>query len=195
MNFLTEEQQFWRDTVERVMLEEVTCEYVRQCDMDRTYPYEAYDKVAKMGWLRLLIPEGQGGDGGNIFDYALMCEGLARYGFDFATAFMVSTFTAMNIVKFGTKEQQERFLPAFMRGDIRFSISISEPSAGSDAANTRTRAQACEGGWAITGQKLWCSGAAATNTTIAMGTANSRDSSSVTASKRASLPPWPRGAV
>jgi alkylation response protein AidB-like acyl-CoA dehydrogenase len=121
-----------------------------------------------MGWLRLLIPEGQGGDGGNIFDYALMCEGLARYGFDFATAFMVSTFTAMNIVKFGTKEQQERFLPAFMRGDIRFSISISEPSAGSDAANTRTRAQACEGGWAITGQKLWCSGAAATNTTIAM---------------------------
>ena len=168
MNFLTEEQQFWRDTVERVMLKEVTCEYVRQCNMDRTYPYEAYDKVAKMGWLRLLIPEGQGGDGGNIFDYALMCEGLARYGFDFATAFMVSTFTAMNIVKFGTKEQQERFLPAFMRGDIRFSISISEPSAGSDAANTRTRAQACEGGWAITGQKLWCSGAAATNTTIAM---------------------------
>jgi alkylation response protein AidB-like acyl-CoA dehydrogenase len=168
MNFLTEEQQFWRETVDRVMLEEVTREYVRQCDIDRTYPYEAYAKVAKLGWLRLLIPEAQGGDGGTIFDYALMCEGLARYGFDFATAFMVSTFTAMNIVKFGTKEQQERFLPAFMRGDIRFSISISEPSAGSDAANTRTRAEEVDGGWAITGQKLWCSGAAADNAVIAM---------------------------
>jgi alkylation response protein AidB-like acyl-CoA dehydrogenase len=168
MNFLTEEQQFWRETVDRVMLEEVTREYVRQCDIDRTYPYEAYAKVAKLGWLRLLIPEAQGGDGGTIFDYALMCEGLARYGFDFATAFMVSTFTAMNIVKFGTREQQERFLPAFMRGDIRFSISISEPSAGSDAANTRTRAEEVDGGWAITGQKLWCSGAAADNAVIAM---------------------------
>ncbi|CAN5552275.1 acyl-CoA dehydrogenase family protein [soil metagenome] len=168
MNFLTEEQQFWRETVDRVMLEEVTREYVRQCDIDRTYPYEAYAKVAKLGWLRLLIPEAQGGDGGTIFDYALMCEGLARYGFDFATAFMVSTFTAMNIVKFGTKEQQERFLPGFMRGDIRFSISISEPSAGSDAANTRTRAEQVDAGWSITGQKLWCSGAAADNTVIAM---------------------------
>ena len=168
MNFLTEEQQFWRETVDRVMLEEVTREYVRQCDIDRTYPYEAYAKVAKLGWLRLLIPEAQGGDGGTIFDYALMCEGLARYGFDFATAFMVSTFTAMNIVKFGTKEQQERFLPAFMRGDIRFSISISEPSAGSDAANTRTRAEPVDAGWSITGQKLWCSGAAADNAVIAM---------------------------
>jgi alkylation response protein AidB-like acyl-CoA dehydrogenase len=168
MNFLSDEQQMWRETVERVMLEEVTREYVRQCDTDRAYPYEAYDKVAKLGWLRLLVPEEHGGDGGTIFDYALMCEGLARYGFDFATAFMVSTFTAMNISKFGTREQQERFLPGFMRGDIRFSISISEPSAGSDAANTKTRAEETESGWAITGQKLWCSGAAARNTVIAM---------------------------
>ena len=90
MNFLNEEQQFWRDTVDRVMQQEITREYVRQCDIDRSYPYEAYDKVAKLGWLRLLIPEARGGDGGTIFDYALMCEGLARYGFDFATAFMVS---------------------------------------------------------------------------------------------------------
>ena len=168
MNFLTDEQQLWKDTVDRVMKEEITREYVRQCDMDRQYPYEAYEKAAKMGWLRLLVPEEHGGDGGTIFDYALMCEGLARYGFDFATAFMVSTFTAMNICKFGTKEQQERFLPAFMKGVIRFSISISEPSAGSDAANTRTRSEHTPEGWRINGQKLWCSGAAARNVVIAM---------------------------
>jgi alkylation response protein AidB-like acyl-CoA dehydrogenase len=168
MDFLNEEQLLWRDTVARVMEKEITREYVRQCDTDRAYPYEAYDKVAKMGWLRLLIPEAQGGDGGTIFDYALMCEGLARYGFDFATAFMVSTFTGMNIVKFGTPAQQEKYLPAFMRGDMRFSISISEPSAGSDAASTRTRAELGADGWAINGQKLWCSGAAARNVVIAM---------------------------
>ena len=168
MNFLTEEQALWQETVARVMEKEVTREYVRQCDTDRQYPYEAYEKIARMGWLRLLIPEEQGGDGGTIFDYALMCEGLARYGFDFATAFMVSTFTAMNIVKYGTPEQREQYLEPFMKGAIRFSISISEPSAGSDAANTKTRAETDGRHWTIRGQKLWCSGAAAKNTVIAM---------------------------
>ncbi len=168
MNFLTEEQALWQETVARVMEKEVTREYVRQCDVDRQYPYEAYEKIARMGWLRLLIPEEQGGDGGTIFDYALMCEGLARYGFDFATAFMVSTFTAMNIVKYGTPEQREKYLGPFMKGEIRFSISISEPSAGSDAANTKTRAETDGEHWTIRGQKLWCSGAAATNAVIAM---------------------------
>ncbi|MBN9475927.1 MAG: butyryl-CoA dehydrogenase [Bordetella sp. SCN 67-23] len=168
MDFLNEEQTLWRDTVARVMEQEIGREYVRQCDIDRAYPYEAYEKVAKLGWLRLLIPEDQGGDGGTIFDYALMCEGLARYGFDFATAFMVATFTGMNIVKFGTPEQKERYLPAFMRGELRFSISISEPQAGSDAASTRTRAEPRDQGWMIRGQKLWCSGAAARNVVIAM---------------------------
>lgn len=168
MNFLTEEQALWHETVARVMEKEVTREYVRQCDIDRKYPYEAYEKIARMGWLRLLIPEEQGGDGGTIFDYALMCEGLARYGFDFATAFMVSTFTAMNIVKYGTPEQREKYLVPFMKGEVRFSISISEPSAGSDAANTRTRAEADGDHWTIRGQKLWCSGAAAKDAVIAM---------------------------
>ena len=135
---------------------------MRECDTERRYPYEAYEKVARLGWLRLLIPEEQGGDGGTIFDYALMCEGLARYGFDFATAFMVSTFTAMNVVKFGTDAQRAKSTSGpFMRGERRFSISISEPSAGSDAANTRTRAERNGDDWVITGQKLWCSGAAA----------------------------------
>jgi len=168
MNFLTEEQTLWHETVARVMEKEVTREYVRQCDIDRQYPYEAYEKIARMGWLRLLIPEEQGGDGGTIFDYALMCEGLARYGFDFATAFMVSTFTAMNIVKYGTPEQREKYLVPFMKREVRFSISISEPSAGSDAANTKTRAEADGDHWTIRGQKLWCSGAAAKDAVIAM---------------------------
>lgn len=168
MDFLNEEQTMWRDTVARVMENEIGREYVRKCDTERAYPYEAYEKVARLGWLRLLIPEEQGGDGGTIFDYALMCEGLARYGFDFATAFMVSTFTGMNIVKFGTPAQKEKYLPRFMRGELRFSISISEPSAGSDAASTRTRAEHGDDGWTIRGQKLWCSGAAAKNVVIAM---------------------------
>ena len=52
MDFLNEEQELWRTTVARVMEKEIGREYVRQCDTDRAYPYEAYEKVAKLGWLR-----------------------------------------------------------------------------------------------------------------------------------------------
>lgn len=168
-NFLNEDQQAWLDVVNDFMDNEITVEYVRHCDENREYPYEAYEKIAKQGWLGILFPEEMGGAGGTIFDYSLMAEGLGKFGFDFACSVLVPTFTAMNILKFGTKEQQEQYVRPFIDGDIRFSVSISEPDAGSDAANTKTRARRdANGDWIVSGQKLWCSGAAAKDTVIAM---------------------------
>ena len=106
-NFLDESQTMWLDTVNKFMDNEITVEYVRKCDMNRDYPYEAYDKIAKQGWLGILIPEEEGGSGGDIFDYSLMAEGLGKFGFDFACSVLVPTFTAMNIIKFGTPEQKK----------------------------------------------------------------------------------------
>lgn len=117
MNFLTHEQMMWKEQVDRLMEKEIGREYIRTCDTNREYPYKGYEAIARQDWLRLLIPEDHGGLGGTIFDYALLCEGLSRYGFDFATAFMVSTFTAMNIVKFGNDAQKAKYLEPFMRGD------------------------------------------------------------------------------
>ncbi len=168
MNFLDEQQTLWRDTVSRMMDEEITREYIRACDEKRDYPYEGYEKLARADFMRLLIPEDHGGHGGTIFDYALMCEGLGKFGFDFATSILVPTFTAMNIVKFGNDDQKQSYLEPFMSGRIRFSISISEPSAGSDAASTKTRARRDGDVYVIKGQKLWCSGAAARDVVIAM---------------------------
>jgi alkylation response protein AidB-like acyl-CoA dehydrogenase len=168
MNFLNEQQSLWRQTVDRMMDEQITREYIRSCDQNREYPYDGYAKLAKSDYMRLLIPEENGGHGGTIFDYALMCEGLGKYGFDFATSVLVPTFTAMNLVKFGSEDQKARYLEPFMSGALRFSISISEPSAGSDAASTKTRAWRDGDHYVIKGQKLWCSGAAARDVVIAM---------------------------
>lgn len=168
MNFLSSEQTAWRETVDRFMEKEITREYIREHDIERAYPYSAYERIAAEGWLRLLIPEEFGGFGGDIFDYALMCEGLGKFGFDFATTVLVPTFTAMNIVKFGNDAQKDAYLEPFMSGKIRFSISISEPSAGSDAASTKTRARREGDHYVVKGQKLWCSGAAARDVVIAM---------------------------
>ena len=168
MNFLNEQQTLWRQTVDRMMDEQITREYIRLCDQNREYPYDGYAKLARSDYMRLLIPEENGGHGGTIFDYALMCEGLGKYGFDFATSVLVPTFTAMNLVKFGSEDQKVRYLEPFMSGALRFSISISEPSAGSDAASTKTRAWRDGDHYVIKGQKLWCSGAAARDVVIAM---------------------------
>jgi alkylation response protein AidB-like acyl-CoA dehydrogenase len=168
-NFLDESQQLWLDTVNRFMDNEVTVEYVRKCDMNRDYPYEAYEKIARQGWLGLLFSEKDGGAEGDIFDYTLMAEGLGKFGFDFAAAILVPTFTAMNIAKYGSAKQKDKYIQAFIDGRIRFSVSISEPDAGSDAANTKTRARRdANGDWIVNGQKLWCSGAASRDTVIAM---------------------------
>lgn len=175
-NFLDESQSMWLDTVNKFMDNEITVEYVRKCDMNRDYPYEAYEKIAKQGWLGILIPEEEGGSGGDIFDYSLMAEGLGKFGFDFACSVLVPTFTAMNIIKFGTPEQKKKYVQPFIDGKIRFSVSISEPDAGSDAANTKTRARRdTNGDWIVSGQKLWCSGAAAKDTVIAMLVRTSTD--------------------
>ena len=76
MNFLDETQAMWLETVNRFMDDEVTVDYIRKCDMNRDYPYEAYAKIAAQGWLGLLFSEEEGGAGGDIFDYTLMAEGL-----------------------------------------------------------------------------------------------------------------------
>lgn len=168
-NFLDESQQMWLDSVNRFMDNEITVEYIRRCDQNRDYPYEAYEKIANQGWLGLLFSEEEGGAGGNIFDYTLMAEGLGKYGFDFAAAILVPTFTAMNIAKYGSPAQKKKYIQPFIEGKIRFSVSISEPDAGSDASNTKTRARRdANGDWIVSGQKLWCSGAAAKDVVIAM---------------------------
>lgn len=168
-NFLTEEQQDWLNLVNEFMDKTITVEYVRHCDQNREYPYQAYAKIAEQGWLGVLIPEEEGGSGGDIFDYALMAEGLGKFGFDFACSVLVPTFTAMNIIKFGTQQQKDQYVKPFISGDIRFSVSMSEPDAGSDVFGTKTHARQDENGdWIINGAKMWCSGAKADNTVIAM---------------------------
>jgi alkylation response protein AidB-like acyl-CoA dehydrogenase len=168
LNFLSDEQLAWKASVDRWVTREIGREYIRKCDVERSFPSEAYEKAAKQGFHRLMVPEPEGGDGGDAFAYALMCESLSRYGLDFAVAIAGSTFTAMNIAHHGTPAQKQRFLQPFMRGETRFAISLSEPAAGSDISNVQTRAERTEDGYALYGQKLWCSGAANPGTVILM---------------------------
>lgn len=164
----TEEQQMWLDTLDRFMEKEVGREYTRKHDASREFPEEIYYKVAKEGWLGILLPEKLGGMGLDPIMYAIFCEKIAKFSLDTAACFMQMIFTAHNLATYGTKEQQEKYIPSFLKGDQRFAISISEPGAGSDAAAASTKAVRDGDHWVINGAKMWCSGAHHKNTTIVL---------------------------
>lgn len=165
---LTVEQREWRDSVRHFVDRSITREYVRECDQDRHYPYDAYRKVADQGWLGLLVPEEYGGTDFDLFATVILLHELGRYSVDFGAAFAVPAFTVTNIVHHGTDEQRARYLPAFVRGDVRFSISITEPEAGSDVAGVTTSAIEDGDGYLINGQKMYASAAHADNNVICL---------------------------
>ena len=156
---LTDEQQLWKSTLDSFMEREIGREYIRKHDESREFPEEGYRKIADRGWLGMLIPEDQGGLGADAVMYAIFCEAIAKFSLDFAAGVMTSMFTATNIASHGTNAQREQFLPAFLAGDTKFSVAMTEPDSGSDAAGAQTKAVLENGEWRINGNKVFCSGA------------------------------------
>ena len=171
----TDEQQLWHDTLHDFMEREVGREYTRKHDESRKFPDEAYRKIADNGWLGLLIPEEYGGLDADPVMYAIFCEAIAKFSLDFAAAVMTSMFTATNIAHHGTAEQQEKYLPDFLAGRTKFSVSITEPGAGSDAAGIQTKAVLDGDDWVLNGNKVFCSGAHLPGTVITVLARTSAD--------------------
>lgn len=116
-----------------------------------------YEKLAATGYLTVSMPEQLGGSGGGIVEQVLLFEELF-YGL-LPVHGAGSTHTVAGVFKrFATEEQARGAIEAIAAGAV-YSISISEPEAGSDAANIACRATPTEGGYRITGQKTWCSDA------------------------------------
>ena len=164
----TDEQRIWRDTVHTFMEKEVGREYTREHDASREFPWEVYRKMADLGWLGLLLPEGDGGSAADPVMFAIFCEGIAKYSLDTAACIMTSMFTATNISGHGTPEQKAKYLPPVLSGERTFSIAMSEPQSGSDAAAARTRAVLDGDQWVINGNKTWISGAHLPGATIVL---------------------------
>ena len=157
----TEDQRMYRDSLQRVMAELATPEYLRAIDQEARYPYEIYDAWIELGLFRIGFPEAYGGIGGDLSDLLLVSQDLAYWSYDVYTAYSVPLYTAMTLLKIGSEAQKQEFLPALMEGRIRLSTSISEPAAGSDVSALKTTAKRVDGGWLLNGQKLWNTAAGA----------------------------------
>src|SRR6202035_6048415 len=115
--------------------------------------------MARQGGLGLLVDEQDGGSAADPIIFALFRGAVGKFSLDTAACIMTSMFTATNISRHGTAEQKKRYLVPFLAGDAKFSISISEPQAGSDAAAARSTAVLDGDHWVLNGNKALCSGA------------------------------------
>ncbi|MDT5078073.1 MAG: hypothetical protein QOJ80_2710 [Mycobacterium sp.] len=121
-----------------------------------TYPQHIVDQMKELGLFGLMIPEEYGGLGESLLTYALCVEELARGWMSVSGVINTHFIVAYMLRQHGTDEQKQRFLPRMATGEVRGAFSMSEPELGSDVAAIRTKAvRNPEGGYTITGQKMW----------------------------------------
>jgi len=165
----SEEQEMWRKAMQDFTEKEAGREYTRKCDLEKRYPQELWDAGVKQGFPALMIPKEYGGMEADAIAFAIFLECLAKYSYEMASIFSVPMFCAMNIVEHGTEEQKKRYLPPFVKGEQRFSISLTEPEVGSDAASMSCFAKLEGDHFVINGKKQFSTGAHLPNNTICMG--------------------------
>jgi acyl-CoA dehydrogenase len=121
---------------------------------------EHYSKeLARRGWLGMTIPVEYGGHGRGALDRYVVTEELLAAGAPVAAHWIADRQIAPSLMRFGTEEQRQRFLPGIAAGEVYFGIGMSEADAGSDLASVRSKADRVEGGWELSGRKVWSSGA------------------------------------
>jgi alkylation response protein AidB-like acyl-CoA dehydrogenase len=116
-------------------------------------------KLAERGWLGMALPKRYGGGDRSAVDRFVLVEELLRWGAPVGYHWIADRQTGPVLLRFGTEAQKERFLPAICRAEVSFSIGMSEPGAGSDLAAVETRAERVDGGWSVSGTKIWTGGA------------------------------------
>ena len=165
---LNAEQQQLRQAV-RALAEREIRPHVMRWDEAQAWPAEALAPLAAMGCLGVLIPAEYGGAALGTLEFALIIEELARV--DPSVALIVAAHNSLclgHIALAGNAEQKQRYLPPLARGEWIGCWSLTEPSAGSDAAGTRTRAQRDDGGWLLNGAKTFTSNGAHAQVCVAM---------------------------
>jgi alkylation response protein AidB-like acyl-CoA dehydrogenase len=116
-------------------------------------------KLGARGWIGMTWPKKYGGHERSFADRYVVIEELLVAGAPVGGHWIADRQSGPLLLRFGTEEQRQTFLPQIARGDVALCIGMSEPNSGSDLASVKTRARKVEGGWRVNGQKIWTSNA------------------------------------
>ena len=147
-----------RDAVRRVCAD-FPDEYWMEHDDNKQFPWEFYNAIAESGWLGLTIPTEYGGGGLGVTEAAIVEQEISASGAGMGgcTAVHIGIFGFESIIKFGSEQLKRRFLPRAVAGDLHVSFAVTEPDAGTDTTNISTFARKVDGGYLVSGKKVWIS--------------------------------------
>ena len=156
MNFeLTEEQQMVQTSIREFAQNEIA-PVAREYDEEEKFPRQQIEGLAELGLLGMIIPEQYGGAGFDSVSYALALEEIAKA--DASVAVIVSVTNSVccyPILSWGTEEQKQKYLVPLAKGEMLGAFCLSEPQAGSDASNIKTRAVENGDFYVLNGTKSW----------------------------------------
>ncbi len=145
-----------RESVAR-LCSEFPGEYWRRCDRDQAYPSEFVQALTEAGFLGALIPEEYEGSGLPLSAGAAILEEIHRSGGN-AGACHAQMYTMGTLLRHGSKEQKDKYLPAIARGELRLqAFGVTEPTSGTDTSSLRTTARLEGDHFVVNGQKIWTS--------------------------------------
>ena len=141
----------------RALVAEFGDAYFRKVDEAREYPEEFVAALTDAGWMAALIPEEFGGAGLGLTEASIIMEEINRAGGN-SGACHGQMYNMNTLLRHGSQEQKERYLPAIAAGKIRLqSMAVTEPTTGTNTTELKTRAVRNGDSYVVTGQKVWIS--------------------------------------
>lgn len=158
---LTDEQEQFRKSLRAWIDSELDKNTAREWEgREFEYPFELWDKMSKQGLHGIGLPEEYGGQGGDVMTQMIVARELARTLGGLTWIWGVSSFCAKSVALYAQEDVKQELLPKLADGEIRMSIALTEPSGGTDVLGSmKTVAKKVDGGWRITGQKIWSTAA------------------------------------
>ncbi len=153
---LTEEHQLIRDSVAKLCAD-FPDEYWSRCDSEHEFPWDFYNAMAEAGWIGIAIPEAYGGSGRGITEASLVLETVAASGaaMNGATPLHLSIFGMEPVVKYGSEEMKQEYLPRVASGALHVAFGVTEPDAGTDTTSITTFARKEGDHYLVRGRKVW----------------------------------------
>lgn len=145
-----------RDAVAR-LCEDFPNEYWLKLDKADEYPHDFVNALTESGFLGALIPEEYGGSGLPLAAAGAVLETIHAKGCN-AAACHAQMYTMGTVLKHGSEEQKQKYLPKIATGELRLqAFGVTEPTTGSDTTQLKTKAEKTETGYVVNGQKVWTS--------------------------------------
>lgn len=160
----TADQQNIRDAVLK-HCSRFTDEFWLERDREGLFPESFFRSMVDAGWLGIAMPSEFGGSGLGITEAAVMMQAVAESGAGMsgASSIHLPVFGMQPVVLAGTQEQKERMLPPVVRGEDKVCFAVTEPNVGLNTTELKTRAERRDGGYLVSGEKIWISTAQVAN--------------------------------